>query len=164
MKSPEDLLRENIRDLISLVKRKNKNQLSEEDQLRQVIREFIKFELHEASTPDNDPAPHKSTGINVLEDLLKKIIPIIEDDYKLLTTSEEQRVSYRAHIVKATSDTLTPVELNNEAPNEADELEEEIDGLDFGSYSYDVVNGELEYSYARLARLEKEEKKYRENA
>ena len=44
------------------------------------------------------------------------------------------------------------------------ELEEEIDGLDFGSYSYDVVNGELEYSYARLARLEKEEKKYQENA
>jgi hypothetical protein len=127
MKSPEDLLRENIRDLISLVKRKNKNQLSEEDQLRQVIREFIKLELREASTPDNDPAPHKSTGINVLEDLLKKIIPIVEDDYKLLTTSEEQRASYRAHIVKATSNTLTPVELNNEAPNEADELEEEID-------------------------------------
>ena len=36
-----------------------------------------------------------------------------------------------------------------------DELEEEIEGYDFGSYSYDVVNGELEYSYARLARLEK---------
>ena len=45
-----------------------------------------------------------------------------------------------------------------------DELEEEIEGYDFGSYSYDVVNGELEYSYARLDRLEKEEKKYRENA
>ena len=40
-----------------------------------------------------------------------------------------------------------------------DELEEEIEGYDFGSYSYDVVNGELEYSYARLDRLEKEEKK-----
>ena len=39
-----------------------------------------------------------------------------------------------------------------------DELEEEIEGYDFGSYSYDVVNGELEYSYARLDRLEKEEK------
>ena len=40
-----------------------------------------------------------------------------------------------------------------------DELEEEIEGYDFGSYSYDVVNGELEYSYARLDKLEKEEKK-----
>ena len=40
---------------------------------------------------------------------------------------------------------------------EIEELEEEIEGYDFGSYSYDVVNGELEYSYARLARLEKKE-------
>ena len=45
-----------------------------------------------------------------------------------------------------------------------DELEEELEGYDFGSYMYDVANGELEYSYARLDRLEKEEKKYRENA
>tara|TARA_R110001599_G_scaffold5940_3_gene29454 strand:+ start:10585 stop:11337 length:753 start_codon:yes stop_codon:yes gene_type:complete len=125
MKSPEGLLRENVRDLISLVKKKNKNNLSEEQQLRQIIREFVKFELKEGSTPDNDPAPHKSTGINVLEDLLKKIIPVIEDDYKLLTTSEEQRDSYRSHIIQATTNTLTPVELNNDAGSE--ELEEEVD-------------------------------------
>ena len=35
------------------------------------------------------------------------------------------------------------------------ELEEEIEGYDFGSYPYDVVSGELEISYARLERLEK---------
>ena len=40
---------------------------------------------------------------------------------------------------------------------EIEELEEEIEGYDFGSYSYDVVSGELEYYYARLSRLEKEE-------
>ena len=101
MKNPEDLLRENVRDLISLVKKKNKNIDSDEQRLRAIIREFLSYELKEGSTPDNDPAPHKSTGINVLEDLLKKIIPQIEDDYKLLTTSEEQRESYRAHIVQA---------------------------------------------------------------
>ena len=39
-----------------------------------------------------------------------------------------------------------------------DELEEELEGYDFGSYMYDVANGELEYSYARLDRLEKLEK------
>jgi len=38
-----------------------------------------------------------------------------------------------------------------------EELEEEIEDYEFGSYSYDVVNGELEYSYARLSRLEKKE-------
>ena len=97
---------------------------------------FLQYELKEAKTPDNDPAPHKSTGINParktlkrLEDLLKKIIPQIEDDYKLLTTSEEQRESYRAHIIDAVVKTLTPVELNNDAPEDASqgELDEDID-------------------------------------
>jgi hypothetical protein len=129
MKNPESLLRENVRALISLVKKKKKKVPSEESQLRTMIREFLHHELKEAKTPDNDPAPHQSTGINVLEDLLKKIIPQIEDDYKLLTTSEEQRESYRAHIVQAVVQTLTPVELNNDAPDKApaQELDEEID-------------------------------------
>ena len=39
-----------------------------------------------------------------------------------------------------------------------DELEEEIEGHDFGSCMYDFCNYELEYSYARLDRLEKLEK------
>ena len=129
MKNPESLLRENVRALISLVKKKNKNTQTEEQQLRSIIREFLSHELKEAKTPDNDPAPHQSTGINVLEDLLKKIIPQIEDDYKLLTTSEEQRESYRAHIIDAVVKTLTPVELNNDAPDKAPqgELDEDID-------------------------------------
>jgi hypothetical protein len=128
MKNPEDLLRENVRALISLVKKKNKNTQTEEQQLRAIIREFLQHELKEAATPDNDPAPHKSTGINVLEDLLKKIIPQIEDDYKLLTTSEEQRESYRAHIIDAVVKTLTPVELNNDAlEKQSPGLDEEID-------------------------------------
>ena len=134
MKTPEDLLRENVRDLISLVKKKNKKENSEEAQLRQIIREFLKLELREAKTPDNDPSPHKSTGINVLEDLLKKIIPVIEDDFKLLTTDEEQRESHRAHIIQATVQTLAPVELNNDAPEDEDvELEEKINVNIFGS-------------------------------
>jgi hypothetical protein len=130
MKTAEDLLRENVRELISLVKKKNKNTQSEEQQLRAIIREFLRHELKEAAVADNDPAPHKSTGINVLEDLLKKIIPQIEDDYKLLTTSEEQRESYRAHIIDAVVKTLTPVDLNNDAPEQLPDnagLEEEVD-------------------------------------
>ena len=130
MKTPEDLLRENVRALISLVKKKNKNTQSEDQRLRAIIREFLQHELKEAKTPDNDPAPHQSTGINVLEDLLKKIIPQIEDDYKLLTTSEEQRESYRAHIIDAVVKTLTPVEVNNAAPDDKEapeELEEEVE-------------------------------------
>ena len=128
MKNPESLLRENIRDLISLVKKKKKNNLSEEQKLRKIIREFVLLGLKEAKTPDNDPAPHNSTGINVLEDLLKRIIPQLEDDYKILTTSDEQRKSFRAHIVNAAVKTLTPVEVNNAVNDEIDSpLEEEVD-------------------------------------
>jgi hypothetical protein len=125
----EKLLRDNIRSLIKFVKQKR---LNEEKELRGIIRSLIGYEmkqLNEVSTPDNDPTPNKSTGINVLEDLLKKIVPVLETDYKLLTTEEEQRISFRSHIVNAVVDTLTPAEANNEAGDEAEEsaLEEEVD-------------------------------------
>ena len=88
--------------------------------------------LREAQTPDVDPTPNKSTGINVLEELLKKIVPVLETDYKSLTTNAEQRDSFRSHIVNAVVGTLTPAMANNEAGEEAEELqeldmEEEID-------------------------------------
>ena len=128
MKNPEEvLLRETIRDLFSLVKAKSTKKVKNEEQvLREHIRELVKLELlSEAGTPDADPAPHKSTGINVLEDLLKKIIPTIEDDFKLLTTDAEQRKSYRAHIINATINSLRPVETNNEAGEDDPGLNEQ---------------------------------------
>ena len=36
---------------------------------------------------------------------------------------------------------------------EIQELEEEQEHNDYGSYQYDVVDGELQYLYARLSRL-----------
>ena len=36
---------------------------------------------------------------------------------------------------------------------EIEELEKEQEHNDYGSYSYDVVDGELQYLYARLSRL-----------
>ena len=75
MKQDEKLLRDNIRHLIRHVKQKKVN---EEEGLREVVRKFMDHELDsllaEGQTPDIDPAPNKSTGINVLEELLKKII------------------------------------------------------------------------------------------
>ena len=83
--------------------------------------------LNESQTPDNDPSPNKSTGINVLEDLLKKIMPVFRDDFKLMTTDEEQRDSFRAHVVKAIVDTLTPVETNNQAPSTTSGVNEDVE-------------------------------------
>jgi hypothetical protein len=132
MNQEEKVLRENIRQIIRLVKQK-KN--TEENELRQVVREFIDIEmqtLNEAG-PDVDPTPNKSTGINVLEELLKKIIPIIETDYKSLTTNTVQRESYRSHIINAVENSLTPARINTAAGSEEPEndLEEEIE-IDVG--------------------------------
>jgi len=131
MNQKEELaLRESIRHMIRHVKQKK---LNEEQQLREIIRSFIDVEvknLEEAQTPDNNPTPNKSTGINVLEDLLKKIIPVLETDYKLLTTSSDQRQSFRSHVIQAVVGTLTPAITNNEADDEVDQLQEVDEFID----------------------------------
>ena len=126
MTEQEKLLRENIRHMIRHVKQKK---LNEENELRTVIRKFMDHELkdmmNEASVADVDPTPNKSTGINVLEELLKKIIPVLETDYKSLTTNKEQRDSFRSHIINAAVNTLTPAKVNTAAGDEAEELQEQ---------------------------------------
>ena len=83
----------------------------EEFELRSIIRKLLK-------EADTDKIQHRSTGINVLEDLLKKIVPVLEQDYKMLTTDIEQRKSFSAHIVVATENALAPVMANKEAGEE----------------------------------------------
>ena len=130
MNQDETTLRKNIRHLIRHVKQKN---LNEEKLAEQLLSKLIKHEIRsyiiEASVPDVDPTPNKSTGINVLEELLKKIIPVLQVDYKSLTTNKVQRDSYRAHIINAVVNTLTPAKINTDAgPEDLDEdIEEEVD-------------------------------------
>jgi len=128
MNQDEQILRENIQYLIQIVKKKR---LLEEEQLRNLIGDLIKLErvdlIAERGTPDVDPTPNKSTGINVLEELLKKIVPVLETDYKSLTTNIQQRESFRAHIINAVVNTLTPAILNNQTDDEVEDLDEEID-------------------------------------
>ena len=125
----EKSLRENIRHLIRHVKQKS---INEETQLRGLINQFIDIEvasgqLSEGQTPDVSPTPNKSTGINVLEELLKKIIPVLEVDYKSLTTNSEQRDSFRAHVLNAVVNSLTPAQINNDAAEDRGDLDEEIE-------------------------------------
>ena len=72
---------------------------NEEKELRKIIRRLIEA--------DTEKTQHRSTGINVLEDLLKKIVPVLEQDYKMLTTDAAQRKSFSAHIVTAIDNTLS---------------------------------------------------------
>lgn len=100
----------------------SREKLIQEQQLRNCIRKLIKKELGEVKKEENklrlyirqmikeskveSGVPHHSTGINVLENLLKKIVPILEEGYKSLTTNEEQRESFRAHIINAINKSL----------------------------------------------------------
>ena len=128
MNQDEKILRSNIRQLIKHVKQKK---LNEEKKIKDLIGKLMEHEivqmLTESDTPDVDPAPNKSTGINVLEELLKKIVPVLETDFKSLTTSADQRQSFRAHIVNAVINTLTPAKVNNKASEAEKQLDEEIE-------------------------------------
>ena len=121
----EKRLRKVVRSLLeNYLAEKQEKVMLEENRLRDVIRSLIK----EVSADVPDEQPQRSTGINVLEDTLKNIIPIIEDAYKGLTTSKEQRDSFRAHILNAVENSLAPVDLTAGAgeSQEENELEEEV--------------------------------------
>lgn len=109
-------LRETIRETIKIVQRQEKSNVLQtkikENKLRQHIRSIIQ------EVAIGDKTPHHSTGINVLEELLKKIVPILEEGYKTLTTSEQQRESFRAHIVRAIQNTIAPHASRSEAGTE----------------------------------------------
>ena len=76
----------------------NKQTLKEEKILRNVVRKLLQEK--------ESVVPGASTGINELESVLTSIIPAVESDYKKLTSSEDQRKSYRAHIIRAAIDVL----------------------------------------------------------
>jgi hypothetical protein len=115
-------LRKLIKNGISVIleKRENekKNSLLEEHKLRSIIKDI----LFETAIDDNQPSPHKSTGINVLEDLLKKIIPVLEIDFKKMTTSDIQRTSFRSHIIKGVEKTLAPPRVTAKAGDDSSKL------------------------------------------
>jgi len=103
VKLAEELqLREYIRKAIRMVKEKQAKviaeDLDEEVRLRSIVQRLIKEEVS-----------RRSTGINELETLLTKVIPQIEADYKTLSSNEEQRHSFRAHILRAVQNTIATI-------------------------------------------------------
>ena len=87
--------------------------------------------LLEVEDPTTDL--HDSTGINTLKDLFKNtnILSTIRNVYKTLTTDEEQKKSFRAHLVQWTQDTLAPVKLNDTDSLDQAQVAEQSDvGID----------------------------------
>ncbi len=120
-------LRKYIRNRIKGLLEENQKQLNEEQKLRKLIRTLIM----EASIEDT---PTKSTGINKLVTALKVVLPTIESAYKGLTTSPEQRESFKKHLVKAIIDTLPPEDVIDSADEEPaleePALEEQVEAGD----------------------------------
>ena len=114
----EELIRSHVRKRIEEnLKQKN----LAESKIRHIVRKII------SETAAGTEEPSQYTGINVLASLLEKIIPIVEDDYKMLTTSEEQRESFRNHIVHAIKNSLRPIEAATQAENLPENFEFMID-------------------------------------
>ena len=114
----------------------SRTELIEEALLREAIRKIIKNKkfLKEAKAQASSPdAPYDITAMNFLRTLLQNILPKVEAAYKSLTTSKEQRDSFRAHTLNGVNDLLATVDA---APEEIEikedlDLEEEIE-IDVG--------------------------------
>lgn len=104
----EAVVRKYIRKKVrTMLKEHKKKQISEELRLRKIIRQLL------TEGDISDMHPHRSTGINVLEDVLKKMITTLRTDYKRMTTSKTQRDSFRAHMISAVKKSLAPSLVND---------------------------------------------------
>ena len=94
-----------------------------EEQFKQALnknklRSIIKNILLTEATDVNTDTPNRSTGINVLATTLKLVIPIIKQGYEQLTSSPEQRKSFRAHVIQNAINTLVRVDLTTGSEEE----------------------------------------------
>ena len=134
MKEQENRLRSKIRKGLKEFFKQNNNEHSdsvasilEEHALRLKLREVILEQSLISEIEDPTTDVHDNTGINTLKDLFKNtnILSTLRNVYKTLTTDEDQKNSFRAHIVQWTKDTLAPVKLND-----TDALAEQQVGID----------------------------------
>jgi nicotinic acid mononucleotide adenylyltransferase len=109
------IIREGIKKKL---KEKEGSVLKEEQELRLVIRKLL-------NEKQKDEPRHANTGINLLKDLLKTIVPSIEDDYKDLTTNPEQIKSFRAHVLNGAINVFKSADGFQNQPEAAEELTEQ---------------------------------------
>jgi len=104
-------------------------EILEEHLLRKVIRNIIRKKLNEAEANASSPdAPYDITAMNFLRTLLQNIIPKIESSYKSLTTSKDQRDSFKAHILNGVDDLLATVDTDPDVPaSPGSSMNEEIE-------------------------------------
>ena len=116
----EMLMREYIRAKIKKqITEQKRREVEQEYQLRLVIRGLIK-EAKEAANP------HPSTGINKLRDAFRKAKPTLKTKYQQLTSSQEQRDTFSAHMLRAfvrLFDELDGLQAKGEVESEVGDIE-----------------------------------------
>ena len=119
----EQKLREFIQKGITIAKteeiKKKLNIFKNEARLRKIIKNLL-LEASEVATGGQSGDEKRSTGINVLANVLKLVIPIIKQGYVQLTTAPEQKKSYRAHIVQNAINTLMRVDMTSGRESEVE--------------------------------------------
>jgi hypothetical protein len=118
-------LRKHIQEAIKVVYQRRTIRERDELQLRTAIRQLI----NEADPAVAGDAVHSNTGINALEDLFKNtnLLSVLRQGYKSLTSKDEQRQSYKNHILNAVDSSLE-VESSRKVPDQvAGGIQEDID-------------------------------------
>lgn len=108
-----------------------RQQLVEELRLRKLIQQAIRIveskkTITEDEIGDTRNAPYNNTGLNTLNTLFDSILTQLEDGYKELTTSKDQRDSFAAHILVNVVNTLAPLRAL-EGGDDEQSLEEDVD-------------------------------------
>ena len=122
----ERLLRSYIKKGIELHYNKSNKSKVDEVKLRNLLRDMILQEASEKVEAD----PHRYTGINVLRELFRNtnLLKTLREKYKTMTTSKEQRDSFRAHILTWILGTLAPVYALDQATlNEGEDVQIDVD-------------------------------------
>tara|TARA_A100001391_G_scaffold85824_1_gene56171 strand:- start:852 stop:1535 length:684 start_codon:yes stop_codon:yes gene_type:complete len=109
-----------------------RQQLVEELRLRKVIQQAIRIveskkTITEDEVADTNRAPYDNTGLNTLNTLFDNILKQLEQGYKELTTSKDQRDSFSSHILKAVENVLAPLRaLDNTDQSLAEEVDIQV--------------------------------------
>ena len=125
LKEDKNLLRSFIRHCIHEVRLEISNFNKKENLLKDSIRALLNEAEATGGAPDS---PSDITSINFLKNLLKNIIPNLEEDYKELTSAKKQRMSFRRHILNATENLLNSLDADPEAvESELEEVTVKVD-------------------------------------
>ena len=122
LKEDNNLIRKFIRVCINEVTTEIESVNKKVESIQIVVKNLLNESVAVGGSPE---APSDITAINFLKNLLKNIIPSIEDNYKELTSTKKQRISFRKHILNATENLLNSLDADPEVLDDTD-LEEVV--------------------------------------